>query len=35
MRLQFTIQDGHVYVADGASTVAVDLRVLKGPSDAC
>jgi uncharacterized protein YaeQ len=32
MRLQVTIQDGHVFVTDGASTIAVDLRVLKGPS---
>lgn len=34
MRLQFTIQDGHVYVTDRESTVAVDLRVLKGTSGA-
>jgi uncharacterized protein YaeQ len=32
MRLQVTIQDGHVFVTDGAATIAVDLRVLKGPS---
>jgi len=29
MRLQVTIQDGHVLVADGDAAVAVDLRVLK------
>jgi uncharacterized protein YaeQ len=29
MRLQVTVQDGHVYVADGAASVAVQLRVLK------
>jgi len=29
MRLQVTIQEGHVFVADGATSVAVDLRVLK------
>jgi len=34
MRLQVTIQDGHVFVTDGDSTVAVDLRVLKGTSGA-
>jgi uncharacterized protein YaeQ len=34
MRLQVTIQDGHVHVTDGTSTVAVDLRILKGASDA-
>jgi uncharacterized protein YaeQ len=32
MRLQVTIQEGHVFVADGATSVAVDLRVLKAPS---
>jgi uncharacterized protein YaeQ len=32
MRLQVTIQDGHVFVTDGASTIGVELRVLKGPS---
>lgn len=31
MRLQVTIQEGHVFVADGATSVAVDLRVLKAP----
>ena len=34
MRLQVTIQDGHVHVTDGTSTVAVDLRVLKGAAGA-
>ena len=29
MRLQVTIQEGHVYVADGATSVAVELRELK------
>jgi uncharacterized protein YaeQ len=29
MRLQVTIQEGHVFVTDGATSVAVDLRVLK------
>jgi uncharacterized protein YaeQ len=29
MRLQVTIQEGHIYVADGAASVAVELRVLK------
>jgi uncharacterized protein YaeQ len=29
MRLQVTIQEAHVYVGDGASSVPVDLRVLK------
>ena len=29
MRVQVTIQEGHVYVADGATSVAVELRVLK------
>jgi uncharacterized protein YaeQ len=32
MRLQVTIQEGHVFVADGATSVSVDLRVLKAPS---
>ena len=32
MRLQVTIQEGHVFVADGATSVAVDLRVIKAPS---
>ena len=31
MRLQVTIQEGHVFVAEGATSVAVDLRVLKAP----
>jgi uncharacterized protein YaeQ len=29
MRLQFTIEDGHVFVADGAASVPIQLRVLK------
>lgn len=29
MRLQVTIQEGHVFVANGATSVPVDLRVLK------
>ncbi len=29
MRLQVTIQEGHVFVTDGATSVAVDVRVLK------
>jgi uncharacterized protein YaeQ len=29
MRLQVTIQEGHVFVADGATTVPVELRVRK------
>ncbi len=29
MRLQFTIEDGHVLVADGATSVALELQVLK------
>jgi uncharacterized protein YaeQ len=32
MRLQVTIQEGHVFVADGGTSVSVDLRVLKAPS---
>jgi uncharacterized protein YaeQ len=32
MHLQVTIQDGHVHVTDGTSTIDVDLRVLKGAS---
>jgi len=34
MHLQVTIQDGHVHVTDGMSTVAVDLGVLKDASGA-
>ena len=30
MRLQVTIQEGHVFVSDGATSVPVDVRVLKG-----
>ena len=29
MRLQVTIQEGHIFVADGATSVPVDLRVRK------
>jgi uncharacterized protein YaeQ len=29
MRLQVTIQEGHVFVADGSTSVPVDLRILK------
>jgi len=29
MRLQVTIQEGHIFVADGRTSVPVDLRVLK------
>ena len=29
MRLQFTIEDGHVFVADGATSVPVELQTLK------
>ena len=32
MRLQVTIQEGHVFVADGATSVPVELRVLKAAS---
>jgi hypothetical protein len=32
MRLQVTIQDAHVLVADGARSVAVDLRERKPPA---
>jgi uncharacterized protein YaeQ len=32
MRLQVTIQEGHIFVADGATSVSVDLRVLKALS---
>jgi uncharacterized protein YaeQ len=32
MRLQITIQEGHVFVTDGATSVAVELRVLKARS---
>ena len=34
MRLQVTIQEGHVLVANGAASVPVDLRVLKVSSTA-
>jgi uncharacterized protein YaeQ len=29
MKLQCTIQDGHVFVSDGERTAAVELRTLK------
>ena len=29
MKLQFTIQDGHVHVTDGERSVTVDVRALK------
>jgi uncharacterized protein YaeQ len=29
MRLQATIQDGHVFIADGATSVPIELRELK------
>ena len=32
MRLQVTIQEGHIFVADGASSVPVELRALKAMS---
>ena len=32
MRLQVTIQEGHVFFADGATSVPVDIRVLKAPA---
>ena len=32
MRLQFTIEENHVFVADGATSVPVDLHVLKALS---
>jgi uncharacterized protein YaeQ len=32
MRLQFTIQEGHVLVADGAMSLPIELRTLKGPA---
>lgn len=32
MRLQVTIQEGLIFVADGATSVSVELRVLKAPS---
>ena len=31
MRLQFTIQDGHVLATDGARSASLDLQVLKRP----
>jgi uncharacterized protein YaeQ len=33
MKIQVTVQEGHVYVVNGVESVAVDLRVIKaGPS---
>lgn len=32
MRLQATIQDGHVFFSDGTGSIPVELRVLKEPS---
>ena len=34
MRLQVTIQEGHVFVADDATSVPVDIRILKAPATA-
>ena len=34
MRLQFTVQDGHVFVGDGASSLSVELNALKSLSSA-
>jgi uncharacterized protein YaeQ len=34
MRLQVTIQEGHVYIADGATSVPVEIRVIKAPANA-
>ena len=34
MRLQFTIEDGHVFVADGATSVPVELQILKAMGSA-
>ena len=34
MRLQVTIQERHVFVADGGTSVPVDVRTLKGASNA-
>ena len=33
MRLQVTIQEGHVYIADGATSVPVEIRILKALSN--
>ena len=32
MRLQVTIQEKHIYIADGATSISVDLRILKALS---
>ena len=33
MKLQVTVQEGHVYVVNGVDSVAVDVRVIKaGPN---
>ena len=34
MRLQCTIQEGHVFVSDGAASVPIELKVLKAAADA-
>ena len=34
MKLQVTIQEGHVFVADDGTSVPVAIRLLKAPSDA-
>ena len=33
MRLQVTIQEGHIYVGDGASSIPIELRLLLAPAD--
>jgi uncharacterized protein YaeQ len=33
MKLQVTIQEGHIFVADGATSVPVELRILKEMAD--
>ena len=33
MRLQVTIQEGHVFIADGAASVPVEIRMLKALSN--
>ena len=35
MRLQVTIQEGHVFVADDATSVPMEIRMLKALSNAC
>ena len=34
MHLRVTIQEGHIYIADGESSVGVELKVLKAPATA-